>query len=80
MWRVVVGGVAAVLVVGSAWATNCPNDMKVVDDALKASKADDATKKKITDLRKKGEDEHKAGKHADSLKSLAEAKKMLNVK
>jgi hypothetical protein len=80
MKRIIIAGAAAVLVAASAYATNCPNEMKAIDDALKTAKLDDATKKKVADARKKGEDEHKAGKHADSMKSLKDAKDLLKIK
>jgi hypothetical protein len=34
---------------------------------------------KVKDLRAKGETEHKAGKHTESMASLAEAKKLLGL-
>ncbi|MGH6816485.1 MAG: hypothetical protein ACREC6_12355 [Hyphomicrobiaceae bacterium] len=80
MWRVVIGGVAAVGIVASAWAGNCPNEMKAVDDALKTAKLDDAKKKQVGELRKKCEDSHKAAKHDDAMKACGEAKTILGVK
>jgi len=80
MWRVLIAGVASVLVIGTAYATSCPKHMAAIDEALKTAKLDDAKKKQVTDLRAKGEAEHKAGNHAESLKSLGEAEKILGVK
>jgi len=34
---------------------------------------------KVSKLRKEGEDMHKAGKHAESMKALGEAKKLLGI-
>ena len=63
-----------------AWAHNCPNEMKAIDARLaskpKLSK-DDA--EKVAKLRKSGEEHHKAGKHAESMKDLGEAKKVLGI-
>lgn len=65
---------------GLAWANNCPNEMKAIDAKLAAkpmlSEADTA---KVAKLRADGEAQHKAGKHNDSMKSLAEAKKILGI-
>ena len=65
---------------GLAWANNCPNEMKAIDAKLAAkpmlSEADAA---KVAKLRADGEAQHKAGKHNDSMKSLAEAKKILGL-
>ena len=68
-----------VAVSGAAFAHNCPNEMKAIDEKAKSAKLKDADAKKVADLRKKGEEEHKAGKHADSMKSLGEAKKILGI-
>jgi hypothetical protein len=64
----------------SAWAHNCPNEMKAIDAKLatkpQMSKAD---MDKVMKLRADGEAFHKAGKHDDSMKALGEAKKMLKI-
>ena len=72
---------AALLAVsGAAIAHNCPNEMKAIDAKLSAKPAlskDNADK--VAKLRKQGEEDHKAGKHAESMKSLGEAKKILGI-
>jgi hypothetical protein len=72
--------IASLALAASAWAGNCPVDMKAIDAKLaakpKLSKDDMA---KVTKLRKSGEDHHKAGKHAESMKDLGEAKKILGI-
>lgn len=80
MRRIVAACLAGALVAGSAYATSCPKHMKAIDNALKTAKLDAAKKKQVMDLRAKGEAQHKAGKHADSLKSLAQAEKLLGIK
>ncbi|MBU1350891.1 MAG: hypothetical protein KKB95_03260 [Gammaproteobacteria bacterium] len=65
---------------GTALAHNCPNEMKAIDAKLAtnpALTADNAAK--VRKLRADGEMHHKAGKHDDSMKSLAEAKKILGI-
>jgi hypothetical protein len=65
---------------GAAWAHNCPNEMKAIDAKLAASPtlAKD-TADKVKKLRADGETQHKAGKHAESMASLGEAKKLLGI-
>lgn len=65
---------------GTAFAMHCPQDMKKIDDALaknpKLSQADaDAVKK----YRAEGETLHKAGKHRESVDTLAKAMKILKI-
>ena len=65
---------------GAAMAHNCPNEMKAIDAKLASNPkltADNAAK--VKQLRADGEAHHKAGKHDDSMKSLAEAKKILGL-
>jgi hypothetical protein len=74
--------VATILAIGLAspsFAAHCPKDMSKIEAALKTATVDDATKKKITDLYNKGKAEHEAGKHADSVATLAEAMKLLGI-
>ena len=65
---------------GAAWAHNCPNEMKAIDAKLatkpQLSKENAA---KVAKLRAEGEAHHKAGKHAESMASLGEAKKLLGL-
>jgi methyl coenzyme M reductase gamma subunit len=63
-----------------AVANNCPNEMKAIDAKLQSASgisAEDMAK--IKALRAEGEKYHKEGKHAESMKSLQEAKKMLRM-
>jgi hypothetical protein len=74
---------AAVLLFASAsaFAFHCPKDMKDIDDALAAKpKLSEAKLKEVKDLRAKGEDFHKAGKHQESVDTLDKAKKILAAK
>ena len=71
---------AGLLLAGTAFAHNCPNEMKAIDAKLATNpKLSDADKAKVTKLRADGEAAHKAGKHDDSMKALGEAKKMLAI-
>ena len=71
---------ALALAAASAFAHNCPNEMKAIDAKLATNpKMSDADMAKVKQLRADGETAHKAGKHDDSMKSLGEAKKMLGI-
>jgi hypothetical protein len=71
---------AGIALAGAAWAHNCPNEMKAIDaklgtkPTLSKENAD-----KVSALRKSGEDHHKAGRHAESMKDLGDAKKILGL-
>jgi hypothetical protein len=67
------------LSMGSAFAHGCPGEMKAIDAKLPAAKLDAAQMTKVKDLRAKGEQLHKDGKHAESMAALAEAKKMVGL-
>ena len=70
----------ALFAAGTAWAHNCPNEMKAIDAKL-ATKPNLSKENmdKVTKLRASGEEHHKAGKHAESMKDLGEAKKLLGI-
>jgi hypothetical protein len=71
---------ALALFSGAALAHNCPNEMKAIDAKLATNpKLAAADLEKVKKLRADGEAAHKAGKHDDSMKVLAEAKKMLGI-
>jgi hypothetical protein len=62
-----------------AFAGSCPKEIAKIDQALKTASLSAADQKKVTDLRAKGESEHKSGKHAESMKTLGEAKAILKI-
>ncbi len=65
---------------GLALAFHCPADMKAIDAKLATNpKLADADMAKVKKLRADGEAAHKAGKHDDSVKLLAEAMKLLGI-
>ena len=68
------------LAAGSAFAFHCPADMKAIDAKLATGvQLSDAEMAKVKQLRADGETAHKAGKHDDSMKLLAEAMKILKI-
>lgn len=64
----------------SAFAFHCPADMKKIDDALAANpKLSAEQMADVKKLRAEGETLHKAGKHQESVDTLAKAMKILGV-
>ena len=63
----------------SAFAFHCPAEMKAIDAALPKAKITDAQKAEVSKLRAEGETLHKAGKHQESVDTLAKAKKILGI-
>ena len=65
----------------TAFAFHCPADMKKIDAAMsKNPKLSDAQMAEAKKLRAEGETLHKAGKHQESVDTLAKAMKILGVK
>ena len=64
-----------------ALAFHCPADMKKIDEALtKNPKLNEAQMSEVKKYRADGEAFHKAGKHQDSVDTLAKAMGILGVK
>jgi len=73
--------VATLAFAGSALAFHCPSDMKAIDEALaKNPKLSEAQMTEVKKYRAEGEALHKAGKHQESVDTLARAMKILDVK
>jgi hypothetical protein len=73
--------IVALAFAGSAWAFHCPADMKKIDEAL--GKNPKLTAEQLAEVKKQradGEALHKAGKHQESVDTLAKAMKTLGVK
>ena len=71
---------AGLALAASAWAHNCPNEMKAIDAKLATKPTlSKENADKVAKLRKDGEAQHAAGKHSESMKSLGEAKKILGI-
>lgn len=68
-----------ILAPATAFANSCPTQMAAIDAALPTASLSEADMTKVKELRKQGEDMHKAGDHAGSEAALGEAKKMLGI-
>ena len=62
-----------------AVASQCPGDMSKIDAAMQTAQLSDADKAKVMELRAKGEELHGSGNHAESVKTLGEAKTILGI-
>ena len=72
---------AALFTAGTALAFHCPADMKKIDDALaKNPTLTAAQMDEVKKYRAEGEALHKAGKHQESIDTLAKASKILDIK
>jgi hypothetical protein len=66
---------------GAALAFHCPADMKKIDEALaKNPKLTAEQAAEVKKYRAEGETLHKAGKHQESVDTLAKAMKILDIK
>ena len=65
--------------VTTASAHGCPGEMRAIDAKMPTANLPAAEMSKVKALREEGEKLHKEGKHTDSMKALAEAKKLLGV-
>ena len=70
----------AILASSTAFAFHCPADMKKIDEALaKNPRLTEAQMTEVKKQRAEGEALHKAGKHQESVDTLAKAMKTLGV-
>ncbi len=67
-----------------AWANNCPNLMKEIDETLDSTPnldeetiVDEEMRKSVKELRAEGEELHEAGKHSESVETLERALELL---
>jgi hypothetical protein len=77
--RSLLAALSLTLASGVAFAFHCPADMKAIDAAMPKAKLTEAQKGEVTKLRAEGETLHKAGKHQESVDTLAKAKKILGI-
>jgi hypothetical protein len=71
--------VLTLAVAGPALARQCPQDMAAIDKALPTTRISASEKQQVMDLRKRGEEAHKAGNHPESERLLDQAKKILKI-
>jgi hypothetical protein len=73
--------VATLFAAGTALASHCPQEMKKIDEALaKSPNITAAQMDEVKKYRAEGEALHKAGKHQESVDTLAKAEAILGIK
>lgn len=77
--KILLAMVLAASVATPAFAFHCPADMAQIDAALPTAQLSDADRAKVMELRQKGEELHAAGKHQESVDTLAQAKAILGI-
>ncbi len=80
MKRILVAAAVLVAMTSPAFAKHCPKDAKIIEQAM--SKATGLNKMQMAEvkaLHDKGVALHKSGNHAESIKALHEATKILGV-
>lgn len=77
--KTVIAAISLSLGATAAFAHGCPGEMKKIDERLTSAKITEAQMSKVKELRSKGEQLHKDGKHTESMSTLAEAKKLLGI-
>ncbi len=82
MKKLTAAGIAATLMFasGAALAFHCPADMKKIDAAMSKAKLSAGQMADVKKFRAEGETLHKAGKHQESVDTLAKAMKILDIK
>lgn len=74
-------GMALALASSTAFAFHCPADMKKIDEALATNpKLTPAQLAEVKKYRAEGEALHNAGKHQESIDTLAKAEAILGIK
>lgn len=79
MKKLILTAIALFALSVSVHAGQCPADMAKIDAAMQTAQLSETDKAKVMELRAKGEQLHESGDHAESVKTLAEAKQMLGI-
>lgn len=79
MKKLIIAGIAGIALSVSVQAGQCPADMAKIDAAIQTAQLSETDKAKVMELRAKGEELHGSGDHAESVKTLGEAKQMLGI-
>jgi hypothetical protein len=78
--RTLLAGLAFAITSSVAVAAHCPMDMKAIDEALNKNPSLSADQlSQVKKYRAEGEQLHKAGKHKESVETLAKARKILGI-
>ena len=80
MKRIILAAAIVAFGAPAAFANNCPNEIRAIDQALQTASLDAAKKAQVQKLRNDADTLHKAGNHAASMKAAGEAKQLLGIK
>ena len=81
MKRMLALGASLLLAAGAAYAAHCPTHAKAIDEALaKKPKLTEAQMKEVQELKKKGEEFHKAGNHKEAMENMHKAMEIVGLK
>ena len=75
----IVMGFIVMSAVTMASAHGCPGELRAIDAKVSTTTSATADMSRVKALREEGEKLHKEGKHTESMKVLAEAKKLLGL-
>ena len=75
--RIILASAVVIAFTAPAFAGHCPADVKAIDNALAKMSIPAAQMSEVKMLRDKGDAEHKAGSHGDSVKTLAKAMRII---
>ena len=64
---------------GPALARRCPMEMAAIDKAMQTAQLSASDRQRVMDLRRRGEEAHKAGNHPESERLLDQAKSILKI-
>lgn len=79
MKKLVIALAMTVGLASPAFANQCPTLLIKIDEALKVTTVDEATKTQVMELYTKGKTEHEAGEHDASVTDLNAALKLLGM-
>ena len=80
MKSILLAAAVVVAMTSPAFAKHCPKDVKIIDEALpKTMGLNEMQMTEVKALRDKGAAFHKSGNHAEAIKALHEAVKILEV-
>ena len=75
--RIVLASALVIAFAAPALAGHCPIDVKAIDNALAKMSIPAAQMSEVKALRDQGQAEHNAGKHGDSVGTLAKAMRLI---
>ncbi len=79
MKKFIIAAAMTAALAGPALANKCPAVMAKIDEAMKTTTVDEATKVKVAELYAKGKTAHETGDHAASVTDLEAALKLLGM-